>query len=207
MKSILFALALACSTWAQAGVVFLPGNNPQIDEENILFNGVGSISGPALTVTGRTTQSDLLVNFLGQENLVTPANGQARVAAEDGAFTFLSISLPGGTFHDFILNINQNRANGFGGVAHVVVDLLGAPDVAYDFDLADTNGQNFLTIRTSLGDRIECISFTSSVVVAFVDFRQNRISGAELTVAEPGTLALVAVAFLGIATSRRRTRN
>src|SRR4051794_17245275 len=97
-------LALALAGNAAATVLFTIGNDPQVDEENIVFNGAGTVPGPDTTVTGRTNISDLIVSFTSSENLVTPSSGQARIEAQDGAFTDLSVFLNNGTFGDFIFN-------------------------------------------------------------------------------------------------------
>ena len=55
------------------------------DVENILYNGTGTVLGPAFTVTGRTNQTSTLVNFTSNENLIA-SGGQATIVAADGAF-------------------------------------------------------------------------------------------------------------------------
>src|SRR5438477_2028391 len=89
------------TTPGSAGVIFTPGNKPQSDEENILLNGSGS----GATVFGTAKQSALQVAFSSiTDTLNEPSNGQARITAADGHINNLTISLPGGTFGDLIIN-------------------------------------------------------------------------------------------------------
>ena len=143
------------------------------------------ILGPALTVTGEI-QSDYLISFTSNENLVTPSLGQARVAAQDGAFTQLGISLGGDVFTDIIFNLNTD--NSTPGVATITVTEVSGPGATYMFPVAQ--GQNFLTITDTNGGFIKAVSIASTVDVN--DIRQTRISGAGTsdveTVPEPRSL-------------------
>jgi hypothetical protein len=199
----LFSLALNCVGSAHAGIIFQEGNNPQPNEENILFNGSGTISGPALTVTGRTNQSSTLVAFTSTENLQTPSNGQARVEAVDGGFDDLSVYLVnGGTFGDLIFNLNT--PNQQDGIAHITVHTLAGPDATYDLDLG--NGQNFLTILANNGDRITRVDINSDIDID--DGRQFRISEIEgpTNVPEPASISLFLAGLLGMRKLRRQQR-
>jgi hypothetical protein len=74
LAAILGLLSVAS---ASATITFTAANNPQADEENVLFNTSGLIPGPALTVTGITQTTGLAVSFSSNENLITPNGGQA----------------------------------------------------------------------------------------------------------------------------------
>jgi hypothetical protein len=200
MRSLAAGILGAVLTMApivgHAGVVFTLGNNPQPDEENILLNTGTSGS----EVFGVTNQSNLQVRFSSTTDILSePANGQARVEAEDDLVNNITIDIPGGAYVDLILNPFSGE-----GDATVTVELLepdGSTIVAnFVYELA--NGQNFLTIVAIDGERI--LSTTIDAPEGFEDLRQPRISGAQLLerVPEPGIAlllgsALGAVALLG----------
>ena len=195
-------LLIGCSVM-NASVIFTPGNNPESDEQNVLFNQDGLILGPALTVTGEI-ESDYVISFTSNENLVTPSLGQALVAAQDGAFTQLGISLGGDVFTDIIFNLNTD--NSTPGIATIIVTEVSGPGATYMFPVAQ--GQNFLTITDTDGGFIKAVSIASTVDVN--DIRQTRISGAgtsELeTVPEPRNFTLLAtgMGLIGLARKFKR---
>jgi PEP-CTERM motif len=192
-------LLLGCVA-ANATIIFTVGNNPQVDEENILFNLPGLIPGPALTVTGETQQSNFIVNFTSNENLDTPSAGQARVQADDGAFRLLGINLGTGTFTDIIFNLNT--LNSTAGTATITVTQAVGPNAT--FDLAVGTGSNFLTITTAGGELIKTVSIASNVDIN--DIRQTRISGAAggILIPEPLSLGLVGTGLVSLFFLRRR---
>src|SRR4029450_6574795 len=79
---------LMCASEAHATAILTLGNVPQVDE-NILLN-TGFIGDP---IFGTTNQTGLSVRFDGEENLTAPANGQARIEATDGLFTYLKVDV------------------------------------------------------------------------------------------------------------------
>jgi len=104
MKRVIVGLAILTVLWcsaAQADVIFTLGNNPQPDEENILFNKNDTGS----TVSGVTNSSNMIVNFSSTtDNLIVTAGGQAKVTADDNLINDIRITFPGVTFQDLIIN-------------------------------------------------------------------------------------------------------
>jgi hypothetical protein len=213
-------LGLALASAASATIIFTPGNHPQPDEANILFESTGTTDGPATTITGSVDGSSpaLFVSFTSTENLQPTASGQADVQAVDGQFQDLLISLPGGTFGDFILNPSIfGSGNSVSGNMVVTVDqVFGAPAV-FNFDVSSA-GNNFLTITTAGGERISSISLsTTASGLGITRLAQPRISstvacppgstdplctGIPLPAPEPGILALVGLGLAGLFAAR-----
>jgi len=175
-------------------VTFTIGNNPQQDEENILLNS----GAQGTTVFGLTNQTQLQVSFSSTTDiLVEPSSGQARVEALDGLVNNITISVPGGTFHDIILNP-------FFGSGTANVSVLTANNETFNFSYTLSNGQNFLTIVADPGTRI--FSVTISATGGFTDLRQPRISGAAPNIPEPTTMLLLGSGLIGTAAAFRRKR-
>lgn len=173
---------------AYADVVFTLGNNPQPNEENVLFTSGESGS----TITGTTNKSGTVVDFSSTTDvLLSTASGQANVAASDGAINDISISIPGTTFADLIVNPEHGS-----GTADVTVV---ATDGTFSFSYSIGNGNNFLTITTTGGETITSATIDDSS--GFRDLKQPRISGIAgvSTVPEPSAFIMWLVPFLGMA--------
>jgi hypothetical protein len=197
---ILAALAL-CSAPASADIIFMLGNNPQSDEQNILFDTAES----GLSITG-ATQSGVGVVFTSTQTLYQRAQGQADIFGSADTpnttlLTNISITTPGYTFQDFILNLQ----NGTGTATVTAIDNF---NTSFQYELG--NGQNFLTILAvpGSGQSIESISVQVSGG-GFSEFKQPRISGpaAVTQLPEPGSLALLGavIGAIGVTTRRKRS--
>ena len=226
------ATAFAIAGSVNADIIFLTDQNQfPTDEENILFQQTGTIDGPALLVTGETQDTGLSVFFRSDELIETVASGQARIqAASDGdpqtdeVFQFLELGVQGGTFHDFIFNLNIFSPGGPPTTGQVTVTVTEANgDVTQFLWDVTSAGQNFAAVEAINGQRIQTISLSGDVPISFLDFRQPRISGVFECprgstdplctgepggqIPEPGSLALLGAGIVAMGFLRRRRRD
>ena len=199
---VLVIVSLVLSSSAHAGPILSVGNVPQSGDENVMLN-TGAIGNP---VFGLTNQTGLTVQFLSNETLKAPSNGQARVEALDGSLTYLDVSIPGESFRSLILNLDA-AANGT-----VDFSAWDTDGTLYTFNNQSLggSGSNFFTFTTN-GLAFSHISFTTDTPVVLTDAEQSRIGSGLTTnqevpaaVPEPLSLLLVGSGLLGGAARLRR---
>jgi len=154
------------------------------------------------TVTGTLNNAPGTVEFSSSQTLMTDANGQARVAAENGGLTApLDISFTGGLLNALEFNLNA----------------LTGGTVSFAFTGGDSNGfttgpltlgangANFFNVSGGTFDRIS-ISFGDNA--SLQDISQIRLTGAGAigAVPEPATWGLMILGFGAIAGTMRRRR-
>src|SRR2546421_6100963 len=101
---VVLAAVLTFSGTARADVIFTLGNNPQPNEENILFQTPET----GLTINGFTSKTnvDIFFTTLTGQDLLQQAQGQADILqnvanpAQNSALTSMNISAPGFGFGD-----------------------------------------------------------------------------------------------------------
>jgi hypothetical protein len=198
---IMAAMAMASTVLPAHAVTFTLGNNPQADEQNVLY----SSSQTGTSITGLTNQTNTSVLFTSSETLQTTALGQANLTATDGAINNVTIAVPGRTYGDLILNPLVG-APGQQSVPATVSVLASSGTATFNYNL--TQGNNFLTILAANGETITSTTITSSG--GFADLRQVRISGLSgpspgpgPSVPEPASALLVATGLGGLLMLRR----
>jgi hypothetical protein len=109
LSGVLFVCA---ASYAQADIMFSPTQSGGGTVDNVLFNQqpndqTGNPVFGNINVTGNP-----LVVLRGNETLITPSGGQARVEALDGGLNFLDVSLAaaGTGFDSAVFNLNSPKA-------------------------------------------------------------------------------------------------
>jgi len=188
-------LSAVMHTSADGGVIYSPGNNPQPDEENVLF----AASETGTTISGFTNKSNIQVDFSSTAGSLTQtAKGQAQIGALGGPVKNLTVSIPGGSFTDLIMNPKNGPKGGSTATVTVVANEPGGGTKTTTFNYTIDQGNNFLTILAIDGETIA--SATIDAAGGFEEFSQPRISGAAINaVPEPASLTLVGIALAGMA--------
>ena len=197
------ACAVLVSLWAseaRATTLVSFGNIPQAGDENVLLN-TGAIGNPLF---GVTNTSGLLVRFTGSETLTAPANGQARIDALDGSFTYLNVDVPGGSFDSLILNLDATM----NGTVDFTATTNTGVEVFTDYALGGS-GSNFFTFTTLHDQRLLSIALFADIPLEFADAAQFRIGGAQLdtnppVIPEPATMLLLGTGLAGLVARRYR---
>ena len=212
LVALVALLQLVGAPSVDADIIFTLGNNPQPDEQVILFSGPET----GTTIIGKVDHTGVPVVFktLTGQTLFQNAQGQADIqnAADPGhaLLTSLDITTPGFAFHDFILNPN----NGSGSALVTATD-----NMNQTFTYVLGNGQNFLTLTTINNEAITHIAVTeaagSTQPFGWQDVKQPRASGlcvpgaatcTPVQIPEPTTLALVGGGLAAVGFVARRSR-
>jgi hypothetical protein len=203
-KSFAGAIALfAFVSSAHAALIVQSGNFAQSDN-NVINGGACGGSSSGISLDGCFNgQTNPIVNFTSDENLVYDAGGQARVVGQSSDYSRLTISVDGYDIDTLILNINAGT-DGY-------VRFSDGTDTSSVFAVSGT-GNNFFTITGGGFDFLNFITYSNAGGTAESDIvddvRQVRMSVAENSsaVSEPATMAIFSVGLVALGLAMRRRR-
>jgi hypothetical protein len=220
------AVALALSAPARAGSITLtPGNHPQPDEANVLFNSGDASLGtgtpllpppaPPFSLVGATnTKPPVSVWLSSSLDLYAQGGGQGLVIATSVlgdpstqvGFTDFTIGFaePTRTSLDVIFDAHLTNGQGqpgTGGTATITALESDGTTVTFN-NVAIGNGQNFETLVASGGADIKSVEFVMDSPGTFTQLQQIRLSGLAnpdvISTPEPTSLTLLGLGSLGL---------
>jgi len=165
---------------AKADIVFYTSAGGIQPEENVLLQN-NDVQG--LVITGTTNQTQTLITFtqpVSPELLVSPSQGQSRIAGADGAFTSLRTSVAAGTTFT-LFEANPTFLNSGVTFTVGVVEDNGQTSTQ---SFVSGAGQSYFGVQAILGQRISYVDIlgpTNSIA----DVRQIRIGGIARTTTNP----------------------
>ena len=212
--SALAALVLTATAYAapvtctSAPVCFFEKNEGGIGETNILFGSPKM----GFLISGFDKLLGKQVDFMSDGSTPTELSakgGQSDIDAANAGFIHdLTVTVPGGKFGDFILNLSGLAS--VPNTLHVSVLLANGTTDTHTYG-THLNGDNFLTVlaNTGAGDAIESITITSEGTNSgFMSLKQPRISditGGTTVVPEPSSMMLLGGGLLVLVRVLRRT--
>ena len=211
-------LSLGLAQAALAGIIITRVAPSDIDIDNttaVFFNRPGSVTGPAMTVTGVIgagpnpyladfTSTELL--FATQVPAVPPAPGvPPQVQAVDGGINRVGVGVRDGAFTSAYLNFRKsNENNNPSRFGEITVSAFGGDIANFEVDLA--NGSNIFLIEGTDGTLLRDLSFLTPFD-NIVDLRGVRFGGAQdAPVPEPATLLSLGIGMAGMIAAGRRKR-
>lgn len=194
---------LAIAAGAQAQLNFFSHQQGVIQpDENVLMD-----SSSGMNVFGHTNNSNVSVIFTSNEDIIAPAQGQARVEAADGVgYKSLCFQLATGeAFTELEFNVNVAQGEPDGTITFQVFGSGAGVPSTFTSNL-DANGSNFFDFQALGNTQITKVCFTTDVNV--IDTRQWRVGGVgPLNVPESSSMALLAtglVPLFGLVMKRRK---
>jgi hypothetical protein len=193
------ALALCAGPAAADVVVFSAPPYPSNPDENVLLN----TDTTGMVVTGLTNQTNSTVLFTGQENLLAPPQGQARIEAIDGAFNYLDIALASPLLGFTAIEFNIDAATSGQATIHFFDQLGNMFGTSYALG---ASGSNFFNALASNGQYITHATITSTVPLDSIgQVRLGGVTGLS-AVPEPATWVTMILGFFGLGALMRRRR-
>jgi hypothetical protein len=203
LAAVSAAAMFAGSTAASAAVVLCTGSNCTATDENVLVDAASGVA----SITGSTNNTGQAVLFTSPTDplLIGNANGQADISSVDGLLNGLKFELlNGATFASATFNLFPLPGNQSNEATSVIVTYFDPLAGVYGSQTISTNGQNFLGISGTAGERFTGVQFVGNPSTRGVqDLRQLRLGGVA-AVPEPATWAMMLVGFGGIGYSMRR---
>lgn len=173
--------------------MFTPGEQISGNVQNVMVKH-GTI--PGTSIMGATNITGTTVLFTSTD-VLTGTGGQSDVSAMSGLIHNITITLPGFTFSQILIN-----PTGLAALASLVVTATGSNGQVFNTTYGSSlHGNNFLTIAAAGGEQI--LSLTIDSTSGFQELSQVRVSGIT-AVPETGTLGLVGTGLIGLAGLVRR---
>lgn len=202
---VLFGVASS----ARADIIIVAGGIPGNPDENILFNDPG-LTTTGLTVEGITNTTGVIFTLTeNSEQVSTPSNGQARVAAADGgAYNYLLIQPqdPSLVFEQLEANVNLNLPGN--DTTNIRITATGSETKILNF--TGGPGQNFFNVYVILSQYVSSVLIETTSGDFIEDVRQVRVGGVqsqpESQVSEPVSLLLLGGGLSAAAALARRRR-